>query len=270
MKLALVVALAACGRSEPAAVAPPTPTPAPPIDAAAPAAIDAAPAAATVIPATARELVVAIVADWDAVPATLRRFRRASPTAAWQLVGKPWPGVVGHAGTGWGAGLHGPGKPAGQDGPVKREGDGKSPAGVFALRGSYGYAKAAPAGTELPYTQVSEPWKCVDDPASKHYDRILDRRTVSPDWKSAEDMRRGDELYTWTIDVAHNPEHVPGGGSCIFLHVWRGEKSSTVGCTAMDETKLAQLLADLDREAVYVLLPQAQYTALAAAWGLPP
>jgi L,D-peptidoglycan transpeptidase YkuD (ErfK/YbiS/YcfS/YnhG family) len=265
VKLAVLVALAACGRSEPAAVAPPVGSPPPAIDATSP---DAT-AAVTVIPATARELVVAIVANWDAVPATLKRYRRDAATAPWQLVGDPWPGVVGHAGTGWGVGLHGAGNPEGQDGPVKREGDGKSPAGVFALRGSYGYAKSAPAGTALPYTQVSEPWKCVDDPKSQHYDRILDRRTVKVDWKSAEDMRRADELYTWTIDVAHNPEHVPGGGSCIFLHVWRGEKSSTVGCTAMDETKLAALLADLDREAIYVLLPQAQYATLAAPWGLP-
>jgi L,D-peptidoglycan transpeptidase YkuD (ErfK/YbiS/YcfS/YnhG family) len=268
VKLALLVALAACGRSEPAAVAPPVVTPASSIDAAfVPDAVAAT--KPTVIPASTRELVVAIVADWDAVPATLKRYRRESATTAWQQVGDAWPGVVGHAGTGWGAGIHGAGKPAGQDGPVKREGDGKSPAGAFALRGSYGYAKSAPSGTALPYTQVSEPWKCVDDPKSQHYDRILDRRTVTVDWKSAEDMRRPDELYTWTIDVAHNPQHVPGGGSCIFLHVWRGESSSTVGCTAMDETKLASLLSDLDREAVYVLLPAAQYKALATAWGLP-
>ena len=266
MKLALLVALAACGRSEPAAIAPPVVTPA----ADAHLADAAPPAAAPIIPTTARELVLAIVADWDATAATLRRYRRDSATSPWQRVGDPWPGVVGHTGTGWGTGLHGAGKPAGQDGPIKREGDGKSPAGVFALRGSYGYAKSAPPGTALPYTQVSEPWKCVDDPASQHYDHILDGRTVKVDWKSAEDMRRRDELYTWTIDVAHNPEHVPGGGSCIFLHVWRGEKSSTVGCTAMDERKLAALLADLDREAVYVLLPRAPYRALASTWGLPP
>ena len=144
-----------------------------------------------------------------------------------------------------------------------------SHAPTLALRGSYGYAKAAPTGTRLPYTPVSEPWKCVDDPGSKHYDKILDRRTVEVDWKSAEDMRRGDDLYTWTIDVAHNPGHVPGNGSCIFLHVWGGAKSSTAGCTAMDRTTLAALLADLDRESVYVLLPRAQYDTLARRWALP-
>ncbi|MEJ7601290.1 MAG: hypothetical protein WKG01_25525 [Kofleriaceae bacterium] len=260
MKLVLVVALAACGRSDPA---PAQPAPAIVTDALA---WDAA-IAAPIVPPAARELVLAIVPDWTATTATLRHYRRDG--ADWKLVGEPWPGVVGHGGTGWGVGLHGAGAPAGQGGPIKREGDGKSPAGVFALRGSYGYAKAAPAGTQLPYTPVSEPWKCVDDPASRHYDTILDRRTVEADWKSAEDMRRRDELYTWTIDVAHNPQHVPGNGSCIFLHVWRGAKSSTTGCTAMDQGKLAMLLADLDRETVYVLLPQPQYDAVAKRWALP-
>jgi D-alanyl-D-alanine dipeptidase len=154
-------------------------------------------------------------------------------------------------------------------GPVKREGDGRSPAGAFAMRGSYGYAKAPPPGTRLSYVPLDERWKCVDDPASKHYDRILDRTTVAPDWKSAEEMRRADELYAWVVDVAHNPAHAPGAGSCIFLHVWRGEGSATAGCTAMDERKLAALLATLDPSAVFVLLPRAEYEALAPAWGLP-
>ena len=61
---------------------------------------------------------------------------------------------------------------------------------------------------------------------------------------SAEEMKRPDALYTWVVDVAHNPTRLPNGGSCIFLHVWSGADSTTVGCTAMAEPKLAQLIAD--------------------------
>lgn len=250
MQFAVLVALAACGRREPA----PTP-PAPPS------------AEAGVIPATTPELLLAIVDDWSATTAALHRYRRDG--GAWRRIGAPWPGVVGRSGTAWGAGLHGSGAPDGRAGPVKREGDGKSPAGAFALRASYGYATSAPPGTRLAYTPVSEPWKCVDDPDSKHYDTILDRRTVTIDWKSAEDMRRADELYAWTIDVAHNPAHAPGGGSCIFLHAWGGATSTTAGCTAMDPHVLASLLRDLDPQTIYVLLPRPEYDALATRWGLP-
>ena len=91
------------------------------------------------------------------------------------------------------------------------------------------------------------------------------------DWSSAEEMRRGDDLYTWVVEVAHNPTRTGGDGSCIFLHVWSGPASSTVGCTAMAEDRLAALLSSLSPTAApaFVLLPRAEYDALAPAWKLP-
>ena len=121
----------------------------------------------------------------------------------------------------------------------------------------------------LPYTQTTADWQCVDDPASSHYTQIVEGSHLAVDWTSAEPMRRRDELYTWVIDIAHNRAATPGGGSCIFFHVWRGPKSVTVGCTAMPEPALAKLIGGLDATAVYVLLPRAEYDAFAASWGLP-
>jgi D-alanyl-D-alanine dipeptidase len=224
-------------------------------------------AASATILADARELIVAIAPDWDATKVTLRRFKRADGT--WKQDGAEWPGVIGKSGSAWGSGLHGVGAPAGRSGPIKREGDGKSPAGAFALGGSYGYASAPPAGTRLPYQPLDDAWKCVDDPTSKNYNRVLDRRTVTPDWKSAEDMRRPDELYSWVVDVGHNTSRVPAGGSCIFLHVWKDADGATLGCTAMGERTLANLIATLDPKSVFVLLPRAEYASLAKTWGLP-
>ncbi len=218
-------------------------------------------------PLSAPQLVTAIVDDWSGTHATLRMWTRDG--AGWRPLGEPWPAVIGNAGAAWGDGEHGAGAPAGRGGPIKREGDGKSPAGVFAIRGAYGYAAAAPPGTHLPYTQVDARWQCVDDPHSAHYTQILSRDSLAPDWSSAEQMRRDDDLYAWTIDIAHNPAARPEGGSCIFFHVWSGDDSSTVGCTAMAEPALAHLLATLDPHARYVLLPRAEYTALAPVWGLP-
>jgi len=84
-------------------------------------------------------------------------------------------------------------------------------------------------------------------------------------------MLRDDALYEWVLDVAHNPDATPGAGSCIFLHVWSGPESTTVGCTAMDKPKLEALLAALDpaQQPLYVLLPRSEYSAVASAWGLP-
>jgi L,D-peptidoglycan transpeptidase YkuD (ErfK/YbiS/YcfS/YnhG family) len=213
------------------------------------------------------ELLTAVIDDWGSTHATLRLWKR---DGTWKAVGEPWPATIGSAGAAWGAGLHGVGAPAGRSGPVKHEGDRKSPAGAFALRGAYGYAATPPPGSRLPYTQVDTPWECVDDPTSPHYAQIVDREHVEADWKSSEMMRRADALYTWVVDVAHNPARTPGAGSCIFLHVWHDSDAPTVGCTAMAEPQLARLLATLDPSATYVLLPRDEYRALAAPWGLPP
>lgn len=247
----------------------PAPAPAPvPARAPAEAATPSDVPPASVIPAAAHELITGVIDDWRSTRVTLRRWRR-NDTGPWAAGGDAWQGVIGTSGAAWGSGLHGSGAPDGHTGPIKHEGDGKSPAGAFALRGVYGYAAAPPRGTAVPYVQVTADWDCVDDPASKHYTRIVDRRGVTVDWTSAEQMRRRDELYTWVIDIAHNRAAAPGAGSCIFFHVWGGPTASTVGCTAMPEPELAQLIAGLDPTAVYVLLPRAEYDAFAATWGLP-
>jgi L,D-peptidoglycan transpeptidase YkuD (ErfK/YbiS/YcfS/YnhG family) len=225
------------------------------------------PKPATLIPATTKLLVTGVVDDWTSTKATLRVWRRDGD--AWKPTGDAWPAVVGRTGTAWGIGLHGN---VNREGPVKKEGDGKSPAGVFAIDGAFGVAEEPPKGAKLPYESTARgDWQCVDDPASDHYAQIVDRKQVPSDWHSHEEMLRPDALYTWVVDVAHNPEHVAGKGSCIFLHVWGGKDTTTVGCTAMEEPRLVALLSQLDPadHPLYVLLPRAEYAALASSWGLP-
>jgi len=258
--IALLVAITAC-KSKPTAT--------PPRDSVGTLGDGGATTSAFVIPASTKQLVTAITADWTATNAELRLWKRDG--AGWTQVGEAWRGVVGASGTGWGSGLHGSGAPANREGPTKREGDGKSPAGVFDLTSSFGYASAAPRGTKLGYQQVDANWKCVDDPASRDYNKIVDARTTTVDWKSAEEMRRADDAYTWVVEVAHNASRTPNDGSCIFLHVWSGPDSHTVGCTAMEEPRLAALIATLSPadHPAFVLLPRAEYDALAPAWNLP-
>lgn len=231
------------------------------------------PSAKALIPQATKQLVTAITDSWTSTQAQLQLWTRTDG-GAWTAVGAAWPAVIGKSGTAWGAGIHGTGTPAGREGPgpVKKEGDGKSPAGAFAIREAYGYADAPPTDTKLEYTSTGRgDLECVDDPASDHYAQIVDRKQVASDWESAEQMMRDDALYTWVVDVAHNPERKPRAGSCIFLHVWGGPESTTIGCTAMEEPRLVELIKTLTPASnpVYVLLPRAEYQALAVAWGLP-
>src|SRR5687767_2464553 len=75
-----------------------------------------------------RQLMVVTTRGWDAVGGTLRRFERRTARGVWAQVGADVPVVVGRTGLAWGTGLVAAG---GWEGPHKREGDGKAPAGVF-------------------------------------------------------------------------------------------------------------------------------------------
>ncbi|HEX5872043.1 MAG TPA: hypothetical protein VFY65_16550, partial [Longimicrobium sp.] len=183
----------------------------------------------------ALQMIVATTADWDAVDATLQRYERGAPGQPWRAVGDAIPAAVGRTGLAWGDGIHP--DPAG-DGPRKREGDGKAPAGIYRLSSAFGYAPPAETGwIRLPYVQADPGIECVDDSRSRFYNRRVDRDTIpQPDWTSHEELRRTDELYRWGVWVDHNSSPPrPMRGSCIFLHVWAGPGVATSGCTAMAE-----------------------------------
>ncbi len=220
--------------------------------------------------ARARQLVVVTTRGWDEVPGVLRRFERKGRQGVWTQVGADVPVAVGRNGLGWGAGLV---ETSAETGPQKKEGDGKAPAGVFALGSAFGFATLQDAAwLRFPYIQLTPSVECVDDTASRKYNLIVDRLAAGQvDWNSSEHMRSV-EGYRWGMVVKHNSTPtVAGRGSCIFLHVWAGPGKGTAGCTAMEEGSLTELLRWLDpkKEPLLVQLPEAEYTQLRAAWRLP-
>ncbi|HTV18739.1 MAG TPA: DUF1287 domain-containing protein [Polyangiaceae bacterium] len=234
-------------------------------------AVAVAPALAvdTPIPADTTQLVVVLSLGFDEWQARVQRYER-KPGGSFRRVGTPLSAVLGAAGLGWGDGLHGRGAPPGREGPVKREGDRRSPAGVFGLGTVHGYAATAP-GLRLPYRQATADTRCVDDPSSPDYNRIVSIADNGERWNSAEIMRRDDALYELALDIEHNRSPItPGHGSCIFAHVWAGPDVPVTGCTAFAEPDLRRLLEWLKPgKAAWVALPKAEYVALRAAWGLP-
>ncbi|RPJ83634.1 MAG: hypothetical protein EHM13_06960 [Acidobacteria bacterium] len=218
--------------------------------------------------ADARQLLLVVTGNWNAVDGTLLRFDRPDASAAWQAVGPPIPVVVGRTGLAWGRGLH----PSQDGGPVKREGDGKAPAGIFRLGKAFGQVDEAPALWHMPYLFLAGDVECVDDVGSVHYNVLVTKQSVgTPDWKSSEKMWT-EPLYKWGVVVEHNQQPVQAsGGSCIFLHIWRGPGRGTAGCTAMEEPALTAAIAWLDpaRTPLLVQRPREAYARLRSAWGLP-
>lgn len=218
--------------------------------------------------ASSKQIVVVITDSWDAVNGVLHYYERSDLDAKWKAVSPKTSIVVGRTGLAWGVGLH---SAALGKGPFKKEGDGKSPAGVFGLSAVFGSTPANSAKfLKMPYVFVDSTDVCVDDVNSKYYNRILSKRDVKQDWKSAENML--DDAYKWGVVVEHNANpRKAGDGSCIFLHIWSGPSRGTAGCTALDEQKLLSLLRWLDPAAhpVLVQLTKAEYQRLSKEWGLP-
>ena len=241
-------------------------------------AVGARPVSTAALLTSARQMILVTTSDWHAVRGTLYAFERPVDgrwsEARWRAgdgaatAARIVPVVVGEHGTAWDPGVVAPVK-----GPIKVEGDGRSPAGVFALGSAFGFSR--PAGATwltLPYVEVTPTLECVDDAASGSYNALVDRATAEVDWKSSEKMREETPWYHWGVVVEYNTRPVvPRRGSCIFLHVGGDGAKGTAGCTAMAEPALKGLMQWLDpaRAPVLVQLPVAAYGALRTAWGLP-
>jgi len=204
------------------------------------------------VPAASRQLVLVTTDAWTASAARVECFTRRAADAPWRREGAPLPALTGARGLAWGRGLHTipPGATR-----RKREGDRCAPAGVFRITGAFGQlAPRALGPLRIGYRQVSEGWEAVDDPASRHYNRIVYRPALArPDWRSSERLWTGSH-YRLAVDLAHNPQGVPGAGSCIFLHVWSGVRAGTAGCTVLRLADLRGLVRWLDAAAQPVLL----------------
>ncbi|MEZ4830119.1 MAG: hypothetical protein R3C61_28120 [Bacteroidia bacterium] len=214
-----------------------------------------------------RQILVVTTADWDAVPGKLRRFEWKNN--AWAEAGEPIDVVVGKKGMGWGRGLE---NYTQRKGPVKKEGDLKSPAGVFLLGSAFGYAPETDVDwIKSPYIHVTKATMCIEDGKSARYNSIVDEGEAEADWNSTDHMLRKDDLYEWGMFVAHNSPPVAGGGSCIFLHVAQVNDDGTAGCTAMAKPKMVEVLRWIDAMAqpILVQVPQDYYQEFQAMYKLP-
>ena len=202
-------------------------------------------ALAGAIPSETRQLVLVLAQGIDAVPAGVILLARDHAGKRWRIQAGPFPANLGRNGVGWGrdgSGLPNPGSY-----PDKKEGDGRSPAGVFRLPYAFGTEPQAPAGVKLPWLVCTPTLRGVDDAKSKYYNQMVDEASIpDKDWESAEIMRRDDGAYETGLLIDHNADRIAGGGSCIFLHLWKGPGHGTAGCTALAREDVRKILSWLD------------------------
>ena len=125
----------------------------------------------------------------------------------------------------------------------KREGDGRTPSGIFSLGTVFGYEPSFP--TRMPYRQAVDDDVWVDDVYADDYNHWVKIEATRA--SSFERMRREDDLYKYGIVVEYNTNPViKGYGSAIFFHLWKGLGQPTEGCIALSEENLTMVIRWLD------------------------
>ena len=210
------------------------------------------------------QLIVVTSDSWNKIEGKMAIYEYKN--GRWNLVMSDIPIVAGRTGMAWASGLH---KDQLNTGILKKEGDGKSPAGIFRLSGVFGYQAIKSKMNSL---KVNERTFCVDDSKSAYYNQIVSSDTLKKDWDSAETMLMKSDAYKFGIFVDYNVNPATAqAGSCIFMHIWSGSNSPTAGCTAMKEADILKLINFLDKskKPILVQAPRAEYEKMKRFYKLP-
>lgn len=227
--------------------------------------------AVAAVPRNCSQAIIGIADNWDSSHVTLSLVEK-NAQGQWVRVMGPWRGRLGRNGLVWGLGLHSnPWR-----GTVKREGDGRSPAGIFAIGGLWvTNRRAVQHHPGIPYVKVGPEDLWVSDPAYPHlYNRhVRLDHPARTTWELREQMRQTDYPHSIKLLICHNTDEPKvGAGSSIFFHIWRRDgAAATAGCTSMEEQNLRAMIARLNpaRTPVYILLPREEYARRRSSWRLP-
>jgi L,D-peptidoglycan transpeptidase YkuD (ErfK/YbiS/YcfS/YnhG family) len=183
----------------------------------------------------AKQVIVVVPAGHKPFTAVLTAW--SVENGKWLRKFGPWSAVVGRSGF----------APAGE----KREGDGRTPSGIYAM--SIAFGNAPSIKTELTYRQATAHDFWIDEPSSAEYNQWVSGKV--PD-VSHEKMLRVDGQYNLGAVIEYNTAPiVPGNGSAIFLHIWKEHGTKpTAGCVALSERRLRKILTWLDADKNPVIL----------------
>ncbi|GAC70475.1 hypothetical protein GS4_35_00510 [Gordonia soli NBRC 108243] len=116
----------------------------------------------------------------------------------------------------------------------------RTPQGTFPLDQAFG--RLANPGTKLPYIKVDQQDWWDSNTKSPTYNTHV-RQAASPGGDS-ENLYNSGPVYDYAVNIAHNPQRIPGKASAMFLHVTNGQP--TMGCVAIDKELMRKILVWLD------------------------
>lgn len=142
----------------------------------------------------------------------------------------------------------------------EREGDSKTPVGVFRMGVPFG-RKPAEEGFPSGYIQVDDSYYWNGDSDSASYNKLVST-------KNSNDFRRSESehlinygaYYNYCLDIGYNADGTPHKGSAIFLHCVVNNEN-THGCVAVPEDVMKTVLKTYRDNATYMVIYDADDVA---------
>ena len=136
-----------------------------------------------------------------------------------------------------------------------REGDAKTPTGVFHFNRAFGIADDP--GCSIPYVKVDEDAYWSGDPREGyHYNELVSIKDLP-----GLDLESGDSEhiidypyhYQYCLNISYNEEGTPGLGSAIFLHCLAPAKPFTGGCVSVPEDHMRYVMQKVNDHTAVVI-----------------
>jgi len=125
--------------------------------------------------------------------------------------------------------------------PVKVEGDGKTPLGIFLLGKKFGKNSARYFKQKENFLLLNAGTECIDDVDSPYYNQIVETKEgnvlVEKQWSSSE-LMFNEPLYRQGLFINYHSNAAARAGSCIFMHLQNPQKIGTAGCVSMEKKLL--------------------------------
>ena len=136
-----------------------------------------------------------------------------------------------------------------------REGDAKTPVGIFHFNRAFGIADDP--GCAIPYVKVDQDTYWSGDPRDGYrYNELVKLKDLP-----GLDLESGDSEhiidypyhYQYCLNISYNEEGTPGLGSAIFLHCLAPAKPFTGGCVSIPEDHMRFVMQKVDGSTAVVI-----------------
>lgn len=183
---------------------------------------------------TAEQMLIVAAFDETATDAWVSLHEKAKD-GSWHMV-MTSPGFIGKNGLG-----------------KTKEGDSKTPTGVFHFNRAFGIAEDP--GCAIPYVKADDrTYWSGDQREGYHYNELVSLNDL-PDLNTEDSEHITDYHYhyQYCLNISYNEEGTPGLGSAIFLHCLAPAKPFTGGCVSIPEDHMKYVMQKVDENTVVVI-----------------